>query len=327
MQNYMVDMITKGTEFAEAIRRAMPPLYYFGKGIAEASAVDEALFVLCMILPFMAVVELLAINYRKILTSNRGPAKTIYKEKAAKASSPFSALVRKEMALYWSKPFVVLNTSLGSMFLLITPIGVVLSGSELYVYLDAFDEMMGGFAPAALAAITLAFLCTTNTLSSSLVSLEGKNIWIAKNLPLTTRMVLQAKNVAHLLVSALPCLLASLTMAVVIARSLRDWLLILLLPLLTNIFIAVSGTAINLLFPKLDWINELQVVKQGFSAMLMIFAAVGMAVGLGFVYALLLSDYLTLTTFLWLCTAFFTIASAAIYAWVATVGEKIFREL
>jgi ABC-2 type transport system permease protein len=89
----------------------------------------------------------------------------------------------------------------------------------------------------------------------------------------------------------------------------------------------LSGTAINLLFPKLDWINILQVVKQGLASMLMIFGAIAVIFGLGFLYGLLLINTMTLMTFLWLCTAFFTLASTTIYAWLATKGERIFKEL
>jgi ABC-2 type transport system permease protein len=327
MQNYMVDLLTKGAEIAEAFSRAMPPLYFFGKGIAEANMVDEILFVLSMVLPFAAIVALLAFNYRKILTTNRGEMKVVYKEKTAKASSAFSALIRKELALYWNKPFVVLNSSIGSLFLVVLAVAVMVMRADILVTLDEIASLMESFPSAALAATTLVFLCSTNNLSSALVSLEGRNIWIAHNLPVATRLLLQAKIATHLIVSALPCLVASLCMAAVFARSAGDCLLILLLPLLANIFIAVSGLAINLIFPKLDWVNELQVVKQGLSSMVMIFGAIGVIFGLGFAYGFLLKDIMTLATFLWLCTALLVIASAAVYAWLATKGVRIFGEL
>jgi ABC-2 type transport system permease protein len=327
MQNYMVDLLTKGAELAEALRRSMPPLYYFGTSIAEANMLDEALFALCMLLPFAAIVALLTLNYRRILTTNRGAAKTIYKEKAAKARSLHSALVRKELALYWNKPFVILNSSIGSLFLILMAGAVLVMRTDILFYLGEIDSLFAGFAPAALASVALVFPCTTNNLSSALVSLEGKNLWIAKHLPVATRLILQAKISAHMIVSALPCLITSLCMAAVFAKDIGDWLLILLLPLIMNIFIAITGTAINLLFPKLDWVNELQVVKQSLSSMLMMLGAMALIFGLGIVYAFLLVDMMTLLTFLWLCTAAFTVVSAAIYAWLATVGERIFREL
>jgi len=326
-QKYVNDLVSHGEELARAFQRAMPPFFFFGKSIAEGSIVDGLLFMLCAIAPFAAAVILLSVNYRKILTTNRGFAKTVYKEKTAKMGSVFSALVRKELALWSSKPFVVLNTSLGSLFMLALSVFVVVKRASILQYVNELNSMFNIMTPAVVVAILLVFLNTTNNISSSLISLEGKNLWITKSIPAPSKVVLQSKVCTHLIISGLPCLVASLCTAAVFAGNIADLLILILLPQAFCTLIAVCGLAINLHFPKLDWLNEVHVVKQGLSAMVAIFGAMGLIAAVSLAYAFLLSTVISLTTFLWLFTLLSAVIAFLTYTWLLRSGVKKFEQL
>jgi len=327
IQKYLQDLLIRGEELAQAIRQALPPFYAFGKSIAEGSVVDGLLFMAWAIVPFAAAVILLSVNYRKILITNRGAAKTVYKEKAAKVGSAFTAFVRKELAHYWSKPTVILNSSLGSLFMLALSVFVIVKRADILLYVDEFIPLLGNLSTSALVAVILVFLNTTNNLSSSLISLEGKNLWITKSIPAPTKVVLQSKVCTHLLLSGLPCLVASICASAVFAGNITDWLILILLPQAVCVLIAVCGLAINLLFPKLDWINEVYVVKQGLSAMVSIFGAMGLIAAVGLAYVFLLNAVISLTAFLWLFALLSAVIASITYTWLVTSGAKKFERL
>jgi ABC-2 type transport system permease protein len=327
MQGYFGELVSKGGELAEAFQRTMPPFYVFGKSVAEGSMGNGLIFTLCAVLPFAAAVILLSANYRKILITNRGGVKTVYREKTAKKGNALSALVRKELAHYWSKPSVILNSSLGSLGMLALSVILIVKQSDILSYVGDFTPMLGNPPPAFLAAAVLVFLNTANNLSSSLVSLEGDNLWIVKSIPVPPRTVIQSKMCTHLILSGIPCLTASICAAIVLAGSILDGMVLVLLPQAACALIAVGGLAINLHFPKLDWTNEIYVVKQGLSAMLAMFGGMGAIVGLGLAYVFLLNTIVSLTLFLWLCTVLFAVAALLVYAWMITSGEKKFSIL
>jgi len=324
-QGYLSELVSRGEELARAFQQAMPPFYAFGKSVAEGSIGEGLLFMLWAIAPFVAAVILLSANYRKIITTNRGSAKTIYKEKAAKAGSAFQALVRKEMAHYWNKPFVILNTSLGSLFMLALSVMVIVKRADILLYVDQYIPMFGNLPLAG--AVILAFLNTVNNISASLISLEGKNLWIVKSIPAPPKVVIQSKVCTHWLISGLPCLVASVCVAAVAAGNITDCIILILVPQSTGVLIAVCGLAINLHFPKLDWTNETYVVKQGLSAMITMFGAIVTIIAVVLVYVLLLNTVISMTAFLWLFTLLFAIIAVLIYAWLLTSGVKKFDQL
>jgi len=327
IQRYMNDLVSRGEELAQAYRRALPPLYAFGRSIADGSVGDGLKFILWAIVPFAAAVILLSVNYRKLLITNRGAAKTVYKEKAAKVGSAFSALVRKELAHYWSKPAVILNSSLGSLAMLALSVVVIVKRADILIYVEQFIPLLGNLPTAALGAVILVFLNTTDNISSSLISLEGKNLWITKSIPVPPKTVIQSKVCTHLLISGLPCLIASLCAAAVFAGNAADWLIIILLPGAACVLIAVGGLAINLLFPKLDWMNEIHVVKQGLSAMVAMFGSMVIILAAGLAYAFLLNTFLSLTAFLWLFALLSAVIAFITYAWLLTSGVRKFEQL
>ncbi|GHV37474.1 ABC transporter permease [Clostridia bacterium] len=327
IQGYLGELVSKGAELAEAFRRVLPPFYAFGMGITGSGAGSKITFVLWATLPFAAAVILLSTNYRKMLIANRGNVKVVYKEKTAKAGSALSALVRKELAHYWSKPFVILNSSIGSLFMLALSAMVIVKRSDILLYADEIAPTLGNLPPAALATIFPVFLCTVNNISASLISLEGKNLWIAKSIPVPPKEIILSKVCTHLLISGLPCLAASVCAATVFAGNVSDWLIIVALPQTVGALIAVGGLAINLHFPILEWTNEIYVVKRGLSAMITMFGAMGALAGLGFAYAFLLSATVPLTAFLWICAVAFAIAATIIYAWLMKTGAKKIAEL
>jgi ABC-2 type transport system permease protein len=327
IQNYLGRLLSEGEEIADAVRRSIPPFYAFGIGAAQGSLSGFLQFAIWALAPFAAALILLSASGMKMLTSSRGQAKYEYKEKEAKAENALTSLINKELARYWSKPMVILNSSLGSLLMLIGAFMLIARRAQI---LDAVAEiipLMGGLPISAIASISLVFACSANNLSASLVSLEGKSLWIMKSCPVSPQKVILSKACTHMIVTSLPCLAASICAGFVAASGLADWLEVILLPQAFIALTALGGISLNLCFPKLDWTNEVQAVKQGLSAMIELFGSMGALALLGLLYAFALKGIMPLEAYLALCAALFAAGAFAVYKWLMKSGAKRIMEI
>ncbi|MDR0423942.1 MAG: hypothetical protein LBH39_00530 [Clostridiales Family XIII bacterium] len=325
IQGYLGELVARGSELAEAFRVAMPPFYAFGAGIADGDIVDGLAFAAWAIVPFAAALLLLAANYHRILATERGSAKIVYREKRTAARGALPALIGKEMGKFWSKPTIVLNASIGSVFMLASPL-ILIRPAGILAQMDALATM-SGIAPAAILAMAFAFLGVSNNVSASLVSLEGPNLWIAKSIPVPAQAILRAKLAAHMLLSSIPCLFASLCFGAALAGGPADWLMLLIVPQTAIALAGVLGLMLNLHFPKLDWTNEIQVVKQSVAAMFTLFGAWGFLFILWALYFFGYSAVIPAPAYLLSCSALFAAASVCAYAWLMRRGAQMFTEL
>jgi ABC-2 type transport system permease protein len=327
LQRYLVKLLMNGSAIAEAFRKSLPPFYSFGKSIAEASVTDTFLFMLWALVPFAITVLLLRTNYMRILMARRGAAKTVYREKASKERGALWALTKKDLLHCLNKPAIILNASLGSLFMLIVAVMLVVRKAALFSYIDQIAPMLGELPLVPLMAIMLMVLGSLNNLSSSLISLEGSNLWIAKSIPAPTGTVMLSKICAHLAMCGLPCLVASICGAAVLADSLADKAALILVPQAWCAFTATAGLAINLNIPKLDWTNEVSAVKQGMSAIVAMFGAIGALAVFGLAWVFAFRQFLSISAYLWCTGAAFALGSALIFAWLAVPGAKKFARL
>jgi ABC-2 type transport system permease protein len=126
--------------------------------------------------------------------------------------------------------------------------------------------------------------------------------------------------------ASLPCLAASLIASLAAAQSASDLLLLIFLPQTFVIMASFAGISVNLSFPKLDWVNEVQVVKQSLSSMIVMLGSMALLVGLGLIYYAL-RNAISLIPYLWICAGVFAIAAFGFYRYLQTGGSKKFAEL
>jgi ABC-2 type transport system permease protein len=101
----------------------------------------------------------------------------------------------------------------------------------------------------------------------------------------------------------------------------------LVVPLLFTVFTALLGVAINLQFPKFDWINEIQPIKQGLASMLTMFGAAAIVAALIALYPLILTKFLTPEAYLLLCAALMIVLSALLVSYFEKGGSRRFEAL
>ena len=328
MMSNMNMLMTNGSEIADAVRRAVFPAYHLGVAIADGSVASFLIFAVFAIVPFTIMWALLSWSFVRLTTAGRGVKRIEYREKNLRASGSRTALLRRELLYFWSAPMYILNSSLGAIAALALTIVLIVRPGLITGVFSPDAGMLSAIDPGFAGAIVLAALAAMNFVSAPTISLEGKNLWIVKSLPVQTRDVLISKVGLHLTVCGIPSVLAGIACIIALpVNGIAQIVLTFIMPLSVTLMFAFLGITLNLTFPRFDWINPIQPVKQGMSSMLSMFGGMALIIALALVYVLLLSDVLALDIFLSLCTIALVAVSAGLCAYVLNAGCKKFDML
>lgn len=255
------------------------------------------------------------------------PVAASVSKKAARISartSPVRALAKKELSRFLSSGIYITNTSLGLLFELFLTGALLLKGRDMIVMLVAeLGLSLDGVALIALGALLA--LVPMTYISAPALSLEGKSLWILKSLPLSSREVLTGKLLPHVTVSAPFHLVASILAIVALVPSFPMALLFLLLPQVASVAYGALGLFLNTLFPKFNYENEAQPIKQSLSVLLSSLAPTFLSFGLvtGLFFLVLLGRTLLGALLL----SLFTLLLCALALWLLyTVGARRFEK-
>ena len=323
MNYYLQLLVANGESVGAAVRRVLFPLYQMGLA-AMGSPVAFVWFLLCAVVPFGAVYAVLSASFLKIATTRRGAAKLRYRERALKVSTPQQALLRRELRHLWSSPMYLLNGAFGSVFLLIGAVAAAVKGNALMELLAPVPGLQSWMPVIACAAVCL--VAAANIITAPSVSLEGKTIWLVQTMPVAGWWVLKAKLQMHMLVTAIPALLCSAVLAVILRADLLMTLMLLVAPVVFSFLCAVLGLVVNLLMPRLDWVNEAYAVKQSGSSILTIFADWGIVLAFGGLF-FLVGDLVSHGVYVLLCTFVMAAACWLMCRWLRRRGAEIFAHL
>ena len=241
-----------------------PPAIWLGMSMVDENILPCLGCIGLFIAVFVAVILIVSACFHSIcrhLFSTS--AKHNYRMESLQRSSVQRALCKKELRRYFASGIYVCNTIVGPV------LGMVFSATIFFVGVNKINEVLSvgidirGLIPFILAGV----FCVMTTTSTS-VSMEGKNWWIVKSLPIDTKTILDAKIMMNLILM-FPCYLVSEVFLILALKpQALDLIWMLVIPALIMLFACVYGITINLHFPVLDWESEVSVVKQSASAML-----------------------------------------------------------
>lgn len=251
-----------------------PPAVWLGKSMVGGGLGGFTLTALISAAVFAAVVCLASKNFHAICRRlNTTGAKHDYRMEQLDSSHLLSALYRREWKRYFSSGIYVTNTIMGPIM------GTLMAGALCFAGMDSLGEMMGmpvNIAPFVPFIVGGSFGMMPPTAVS--VSMEGKNWWIVKTLPLTAKEIFDAKLLLSLSLMAPFYVVSEVLLMVAVKPVGLEILWMILVPLVLSLFACVAGIAANLLLPRFDWDNEVTIVKQSASAALGGFAGMLAAV-------------------------------------------------
>ena len=164
------------------------------------------------------------------------------------------------------------------------------------------------------------------SITNSVISLEGKNISILKSLPITAKTILISKVLSALIITTPILILGNIILFVRFKINIFESLLLLVLSILIPLVSHFIGLIINLKYPKFDWENSTEVVKQSTSS----FIAVMLGMFLFIISTVIITNFLghvNAILLLSLTTLIYLIIDIILYMYLSITGVKKFNKL
>ncbi|MBQ8584312.1 MAG: hypothetical protein IJ488_06885 [Clostridia bacterium] len=217
---------------------------------------------------------LISHSYVSIVTSGGKVKKNKYRAERLEKRSAVYAFTKKELSRFFSSSTYILNSAMGLIFAVMLSVVALFSGGELILFAEmlSLDGIDGFGALYALGAALLSLLGSMTYISAASVSLEGKSLWIPRTMPISGREVLLSKTLAHIIIAGIPTLLSSVLLIIALGVAPEYMAFYILSPLLTCAVSAVFGSVINTAFPKFEFKNEAEPIKQSLSTFLVMMA-------------------------------------------------------
>ena len=326
LNSYIAMLISDGAPFAAAIKKAFPPFYWLGNAITEHNPLYLLLLFLCAAIPSAIIFVIISRSYFSIMMRPRRAARIKYKAKELKTSSAFDALRKKELSLFLARPMYMMNSGLGIIFLVIVAIMAAVKRADIEIALaQASPMLMGCYAQAVCLVLCLCNAMTN--ISAPSISLEGKNLWIIKSIPVPATVIFRSKMASHLSACLPFILLSGIICCITIGGNALTMAMYFILPTLSAAFCAVLGVFINLKFPKFDWISEVVAIKQGASTILTMFGSFVALIAPIIIYIAKGISVITPDTMLIIYAVYLVAITALFYSLTTRNADKKLSEL
>ncbi len=314
---------------AEALKSSLGFLSVIGD-VGLLKPVNTVLFILVSVATSLLAYCIISANYLKVITDNRGAKRTEYQRKNLVGASPVLAVAKKELSLFFSSATYIMNGGIGLVIMIGLSVAALLKKGEVLSVIEALSAEMqmdvGATLLGPIMAVALLLLSSMTMISSSSVSLEGKCLWIIKTVPMTGRQILIAKTLPQLVLSLPATLISGILLSIAFGLSLYDSILAIAVGAVGQVLFAVFGTLINTYFPKFDFENEAQVIKQSMATFIVMMAQMLLSIAFYFV-ATVLAIFLGSTLALVVMTFILLLILAIISTLLLRPAAKRFESL
>lgn len=157
------------------------------------------------------------------------------------------------------------------------------------------------------------------------ISLEGKNLWILKSLPVKMKDIYLSKIMVSLTLIVPSVIIFAIIVGIAFKLALLDYIFIIIIPILFATFLAVLGLVINLHFPKLDAKSDTVIVKQSTSSFLNIMAGMILTFAGSAIYFMI--SFIGFNIYAIILIIILLIAILLLWRYLNTKGVKLFRKL
>ena len=275
------------------------PIKWFSGAILNLSIVDALALTAATVLLFELVIYIVGRSYRKINSALKSHAASKeYKMTSLKKTNVLHAIVFKEYKRLTGCPIYMINAGIGAIIAIILGILVLIFGFDKIVII----VLSGAPIPAdilypAIPLIVYFFIGMVATTAIS-PSLEGKNYWIVQSLPIEKKVIYQGKMLFNMYL-CVPAMIVSVICLCISAHvPFISTILYLLLGVVLCAFSTAWGCVCGIKFMRLDWENEVEVVKQGAAVTLYLlpnmFVTMGLVVLVVFLGTIINADIILL---------------------------------
>ena len=252
-----------------ALMESLSGYYPLIKWYVQAVADKNILSLILLLITNIAVFVLFILGVRNLVrsTNQRGLSKVVRKNnKAAKSvrRNVLSTIAAKESRTFFNTPIYVFNVGFGPVILMVLSVASLFFTEQIESYLTLTINLGVDFEIIVLILIGFSLSMTYSTAIS--LSLEGKNLWIIKSLPIKAKTVMHGKMLFNVLLGLPIAIISLLLFTFSLDISFLRLLIMMIFVASISFIVTTMGSVINLYMPKFKFRNPTEVVKQSAGA-------------------------------------------------------------
>lgn len=318
------------------IKIITPYIYFIFNAIYLNSFVYFLFFILINLAYFSLSILIVSLTYKKI-NSNMLISKSKVSNKPLnyEPKSQLKTLFNKEAKGFFGSSMWTLNGLVGPIMTIVFAImfGVLLLESVEQLKMASSDDFTISITTSMFKIMYLGFtsvMVGTSVSTCTTISMEGKKFAILKQLPLSFKQIATAKILFSCAITLPFVFIGNIIFACFIPFDALFLLISFILPIISVLTFSVLGLVINLKYPKLNWNNEAEAVKQSLSLFVSMFSDMGIgAIPLVIYFALYETLFATLPLIL---TSLIFIVWFLIWLIVSLIllknkGEKLYNKI
>jgi len=333
LESFFEYLARNATSVNDMITKIYYPAGLYANLSVNFNILELLKFILINIIIFILLIVILSKNYFKI-NSRLKNVTTVKKVRISKltikSESKTKSLIKKEINTFFSIPVFIINAGFG-LLLFIVAVVMILLKYDCFISLltDPTIGMSLDLIKSNTSIIVFILILVTSFMTSitnSVISLEGKNINILKSLPLDTKDILMSKIYACMCITTPILFIGSIILFIKLKISIIECLLLLILLIIVPLVSHFIGIIINLKFPKLDYENASEVVKQSISSFISVMIGMVLVV-ISYFVIMKVFGVVSSTIILLVSILIFIIIDIVLYWYLTNISVKDFNNL
>ncbi len=256
--------LEKTSELTEKAGKIYFPAGWFSRAITNGNVLMALLLIVVSVALFAGLFYLVGRSYRNINSALKSHAAARkYKMTGQKKRSVVKSIAFKEFRRFLGSTNYTVNGGMGVILALLIGVVTLIIGFDKLV---AIITQNAPFDPAILRPaipFIVYFLIGMMATTACSPSLEGKNYWIVQSLPIEKKTLYQGKMLFNMYLTVPFMVFATLCFCISAKVSVLDTILYLLMGFILCGFSTAWGCACGIKHMRLDWENEVEVIKQG----------------------------------------------------------------
>ena len=335
IQNIMLSI----AEHASSVNETITRLYYPVGAYIQMVTDFNVLSLLVFIVVNVAVAGGFAWALSKVYFKINSRAKVVKvggdrKESTIKARSVMASLMIKEARRFVASPVFLINAGFSLVLYVIAVVMVVVNvdglvsmlGTMLPAEAGITGEMILGLMPVATVGL-IVFCALMTSITSSMISLEGRTINILKSMPVSAFKIILAKVLTAVAIIVPFFLIGDIILFIKFDYSVWQMLMIVALSIVMPIVAETLGIIVNLKFPKMDAENDTEVVKQSMSSMVAVFAGLILGGLTIYVMYVLINGGMAESIVILMVLVVYALVMAGLVGYLKLKGEEEFNRI
>lgn len=265
--NEIQDIVDKSAVSLNYVSKVIPSVNWFGKAVNDKNILCFVLLILVSLIIYIAVVYLISENYRKInsILSSSGSHKRVKANvKDFKQKSIINSICFKEFKRITGSTVCATNIGMGAIMALLFTIILPFVNLQKIIASAYTNGELVNIRPLALVfPLLVYFFIGMVPSTASSMSLEGKNYWILKSMPIDNMSIYKGKMLFNIYMNMIPSVLAVISGMFAFRASFIEYIIGIVMIVVLCLFSTTFGMRCGIKHMRLDWDNEVEVVKQG----------------------------------------------------------------